>query len=413
MSIATRDELTARDNADPLARCRDLFDLPTGVIYLDGNSLGPLPKAVKSRLAEVIENQWGRDLITSWNVHDWVNLPQKVGDKIARLVGAEAGEVVAADSTSVNLFKLLSGALLMRPDRTVIVSDIGNFPTDVYVAQGINEFLGGRYELRVVKADELPGAVDEDTAIVMLTQVNYRTGARYNMDAITKLAHGRGALMLWDLAHSAGAFPVELNACNVDLAVGCGYKYLNGGPGAPAFLFVARRHQQSIRPLLSGWFGHLSPFEFSTKYTPANDLRRMLCGTPGILGLAALDAALDVFGDVALGDVAKKSAALTSAFIESIDRECADSDLTLVTPREPTARGSQVCFSHPHAYTVMQALIERGVIGDFRAPDILRFGFAPLYLRHADVWDAVTAIAGVLRGETWRDPRFSQRNPVT
>jgi len=413
MYAPSRDDLLALDAEDPLGRCRDLFNLPDGVIYLDGNSLGPLPKAVKSRLADVIGNQWGRDLITSWNVHDWVNLPQRVGDKIARLVGADAGEVIACDSTSVNIFKLLSGALPMRPDRTVIVSDIDNFPTDLYVAQGINEFLGGRYELRLVKADDLAGAIDENTAIVMLTEVNYRTGARYDMNAITALAHGNGALMLWDLAHSAGAFPVQLNVCNVDLAIGCGYKYLNGGPGAPAFLFVARRYQQSIRPVLSGWFGHAAPFDFTPEYAPAADLRRMLCGTPGILGLAALDAALDVFEGVNLGDVAEKSTALTGAFIERVESEYAGFDLKLVTPRDPTERGSQVCFSHPQAYAVMQALIARGVIGDFRAPDILRFGFAPLYLRYADVRNAVTAIADVLRSETWRDPRFAWRNPVT
>ena len=368
---------------------------------------------MKTRLADVLENQWGRDLIKSWNLHDWVNLPQKVGAKIARLIGAQPGEVIAADSTSVNLFKLLSGALPLRPERRVIVSDIDNFPTDLYMAQGINDLADGKYELRFVGADAIPAAIDGDTAIVMLTQVNYRTGARYDMRAITRLAHEHGALMLWDLAHSAGAFPVDLNGCDVDLAIGCGYKYLNGGPGAPAFLFVAERHQQSIRPVLSGWFGHAAPFDFVPGYTPAGDLRRMLCGTPAVLGLAALDAALDIFAAVDLADVEKKSIALTETFIALAEHHCTDFGLTLATPRDPALRGSQVCFSHPHAYAVMQALIARGVIGDFRAPDILRFGFAPLYLRYVDVWDAAMQIKDVLASGIWREPRFAQRNQVT
>jgi kynureninase len=413
VTVPTRIELAALDAMDPLRGYRDRFALPEGVIYLDGNSLGPLPKAVKARLAQVIEAQWGRDLIKSWNAHGWVNLPQTVGDKIARLIDAEAGEVIVADSTSINLFKLLTGALPLRPDRRVIVSDTENFPTDLYIAQGLMDLLAGQYELRCVKMQELPAAIDEATALVMLTEVDYRSGARYDMAAITALAHTHGALMLWDLAHSAGAFSVELNGCNVDLAVGCGYKYLNGGPGAPAFLFVARRHQQAMRPVLSGWFGHAEPFEFNPNYTPAGDLRRMLCGTPPVLSLAALDCALDVYAGLNLEEVRRKSLALGKTFIDLVEHYCAGFGLTLVSPREAAERGSQVCFSHPHAYPVMQALIERGVIGDFRAPNILRFGLAPLYQRYVDVCDAVVRFKEVLASEAWRDPRYDRRNGVT
>ena len=413
MTIVSKDELTQLDARDPLAAYRDLFELPQDVIYLDGNSLGPLPRAVKARVAEVIENQWGHGLVRSWNLHDWVNLPRKLGDKIASLIGAEAGEVIAADSTSVNLFKLLSGALPLRPERRVIVSDIDNFPTDLYMAEGINELMGAKYELRFVKTDDVAAAIDGDTAVVMLTEVNYRTGARYEMQSITELVHAHGALMLWDLAHSAGAFPVDLNGCNVDFAVGCGYKYLNGGPGAPAFLFVAKRLQRAIRPVLSGWFGHAAPFDFAPDYAPADDLRRMLCGTPAILGLVALDAALNVFSDVDLVEVRNKSVALTETFIRLVEDHFAGFGLSLVTPRNPVQRGSQICFSHPYAYAVMQAVIDRGVIGDFRAPDILRFGFAPLYLRYSDCWNAAMRLKDVLVTEVWREPRYAQRNAVT
>jgi len=409
---ATRHDLAALDERDPLRLYRERFELPEGVIYLDGNSLGPLPKGVEARLREVVQTQWGHDLIMGWNLHDWVNMPRRVGAKIARLIGAQSDEVIAADSTSVNLFKLLVGALGLRPGRRVIVSDSDNFPTDLYMVQGVNELLGG-YELRFVQRDRLPGAIDEQVAVVLLTHVDYRSGARYDMRTITSLAHRSGALTLWDLAHSAGALALELNACGADLAVGCGYKYLNGGPGAPAFLFVARRLQAHLRPVLSGWFGHAAPFDFSPDYTPATDIRRMLCGTPPILGLAALDAALDAFADVELKQIQDKSVMLTQRFIDLVEAHCRGFGLQLATPREPAERGSQVSFTHSEGYAVVQALIARGVIGDFRAPNIVRFGFAPLYLRHQDVGDAAMHLYDVLAARAWDTPQFKNRGVVT
>jgi kynureninase len=412
-SSATRDDFAALDEHDPLRLYRERFELPEGVIYLDGNSLGPLPKAVKARMREVVETQWGQDLITAWNLHDWVNLPGRVGAKIARLIGAESDEVIAADSTSINLFKLLAGALAFQPERRVIVSDSGNFPTDLYMVQGVNEFLAGRYQLRFVDRDLLPSAIDQQVAVVLLTHVDYRSGARYDMRAMTALAHRHGALMLWDLAHSAGALALDLNGCDADLAVGCGYKYLNGGPGAPAFLFVARRLQAHLRPVLSGWFGHATPFAFSADYAPATDIRRMLCGTPPILSLAALDAALEVFADIDLQQIEDKSAKLTQSFIDLVETHCAGFGLELATSRAPAARGSQVSFTHPEGYAIVQALIARGVIGDFRAPNIARFGFAPLYLRHQDVWDAAMHLRDVLATRAWDTTQFKTRSLVT
>ena len=412
-SSATRDDLAALDQRDPLRIYRERSELPEGIIYLDGNSLGPLPKGVKARMREVVETQWGHDLIAGWNLHDWVNLPGRVGAKIAQLVGAESDEVIATDSTSINLFKLLAGAVLLRPERRVIVSDSDNFPTDLYMAQGVNELFGGRYELRFVKHNQVPAAIDEDAAVVLLTHVDYRTGARYDMPAITSLAHRHGALMLWDLAHSAGALSVDLNGCDADLAVGCGYKYLNGGPGAPAFLFIARRLQAHLQPLLSGWFGHAAPFDFSADYAPAIGIRRMLCGTPPILSLAALDAALDVFADIDLQQIQDKSVMLTQSFIALVEAHCAGFGLELATPRKPAERGSQVCLTHSEGYAIVQALIARGVIGDFRAPNIVRFGFAPLYLRHQDVWDAAMHLHDVLATRAWDTPKFKTRSLVT
>jgi kynureninase len=412
-SSATRDDFAALDEHDPLRLYRERFELPEGVIYLDGNSLGPLPKAVKARMREVVETQWGQDLITAWNLHDWVNLPGRVGAKIARLIGAESDEVIAADSTSINLFKLLAGALAFQPERRVIVSDSGNFPTDLYMVQGVNEFLAGRYQLRFVDRDLLPSAIDQQVAMVLLTHVDYRSGARYDMRAMTALAHRHGALMLWDLAHSAGALALDLNGCDADLAVGCGYKYLNGGPGAPAFLFAARRLQAHLRPVLSGWFGHATPFAFSADYAPATAIRRMLCGTPPILSLAALDTALEVFADIDLQQIEDKSAKLTQSFIDLVETHCAGFGLELATSRAPAARGSQVSFTHPEGYAIVQALIARGVIGDFRAPNIARFGFAPLYLRHQDVWDAAMHLRDVLATRAWDTTQFKTRSLVT
>lgn len=416
----TRAQCEALDAADPLAPLRALFALPDGLVYLDGNSLGALPAATPARIADAVERQWGRDLIRSWNTAGWVDLPQRVGAKIASLVGAQPDEVVAADATSVNLFKLLSAALRMRPDRTVILSEAGNFPTDLYIAQGLIEQLGARHTLRLVDRDALPDAIDDSVAVAMLTQVDYRTGSRLDMAAVTAAAHRAGALMLWDLAHSAGAFPVDLNAAQADFAVGCGYKYLNGGPGAPAFLFVARRHQAAFSQPLSGWMGHAAPFAFEAGYRPAAGVSRYLCGTPPVLSMVALDAGLDaLLAAGALGGLPalwRKSLRLTGLFAARAQALCARHGLRCVTPMQEDRRGSQVSFTLPEAdqgYAVVQALIARGVVGDFRAPDILRFGFAPLYLRHVDAWDAAGHLSAVLDSGEWRRPEFMARAAVT
>jgi len=411
MTALTRDDFADRDLNDPLARFGERFELPEGVIYLDGNSLGALPTAVAERIQSVVRDEWGHDLIKSWNVHDWFTLPTRVGDKIARLIGANPGEVVAADSTSVNLFKLLAAAMKMRPERNVIVSEPGNFPTDLYVAQGLGELIGG-LQLRLSEPDGLDLAIGDDVAVVMLTHVNYKTGRVHDMDAVTKAAHDAGALMLWDLAHSAGALPVDLNGTEADLAVGCGYKYLNGGPGAPAFLFVAERLQETVKPPLSGWMGHEAPFEFGTDFRPAGGIVRNLCGTPGVLSMVGLDTALDVMLEADMNEIRAKSIALCDAFALLIAQECGGHGFELASP--PAAeRGSQVSFRHPQGYAIMQALIARGVIGDFRAPDILRFGFTPLYTRHVDVWDAVMILKDIMETGSWDAPQFHARAAVT
>lgn len=413
MSALSRARCAALDAQDPLAPLRDEFLLPEGLLYLDGNSLGALPKATPDRVAELIEQEWGRDLITSWNKHGWIDLPRRVGDKLARLIGAGPGEVVVSDSTSVNLFKLLAAALPLVPGRRVILSERDNFPTDLYIAEGLAASLGQGHALRLVESDALAAAIGDDIALVLLTHVNYRTGAMHDMAALSAAAHRAGALILWDLAHSAGAVPVDLTEAGADFAVGCGYKYLNGGPGAPSFLWVAPRHQERCRQPLSGWLGHAAPFAFEPSYRPAPGIGRFLCGTPPVLSLAALEAGIDLMlaADPAL--LREKSLGLTRCFIEAVEQECAGLGLDLVTPREAARRGSQVSFRHASGYPVMQALIQRGVIGDFRAPDILRFGFAPLYTRFADAWDAAAALAEVLRTRAWDRPEFHRRAAVT
>ncbi|MCS6846221.1 MAG: kynureninase [Anaerolineae bacterium] len=409
----SRAAAAALDAHDPLASFRDRFHLPAGVIYLDGNSLGPLPRVARQRLARVIEAEWGDGLIRSWNAAGWIELPQRIGDKLARLIGAQPGEVVVADSTSINLFKVLAGALALRPDRRCIVSERDNFPTDLYIAQGLIELFGNSHTLRLVEADEVCDAIGEDTAVVMLTHVNYRTGRMHDMVSITRHAHACGALAIWDLAHSVGAVPVDLNEAQADFAIGCGYKYLNGGPGAPAFIFVAQRHQADFRQPLAGWLGHAQPFAFEASYRPAQGVARALCGTPPILSLAALECGVDIALEAPMTAVRAKSLALTDLFIALVEQRCAPYGLRLVTPREHDRRGSQVCFAHPDAFPIMQALIARGVIGDFRAPDILRFGFAPLYVRYTDVWDAAHILAEVLSSRVWDRPEFRQRAKVT
>ncbi len=409
----SRETLAAADAADPLAGFRDEFDLPENILYFDGNSLGPLPRGTAARMEQAITQEWGRDLIGSWNSHDWINLPSRVGDKIARCIGAAPGEVVAADSTSVNLFKLLMAALRLRPGRKTILTETGNFPTDLYVAQGVCDLLGDGHELRRVPGDEITASIDDDVALVLVTHVNYQTGAMHSLVDITQAAHDAGALMLWDLSHSAGAVPVVLNLVDADFAVGCGYKFLNGGPGAPAFLFVASRLQDDIAPPLSGWMGHEAPFEFADDYRPAPGITRNLCGTPSVLGLTALEAGLDLFLTADMMEIRRKSLALADQFMTLVATRCAGQGIVIATPRADTRRGSQVSLRHENAYPIMQALIARGVIGDFRAPDTLRFGMAPLYVRHVDIWDAVEHLRDIIETGDWDRPEFHARSAVT
>ncbi len=410
----------ALDAADTLAPLREQFSLPEGVIYLDGNSLGAMPRATAARVASVVSDEWGTGLINSWNSAGWIDLPQRVGDKIAQLIGATSGEVIAADSTSVNLYKVLHSTARMQhadaPTKRIVLSEIDNFPTDLYIAQSVCEQLG--YSLRTVQGEEIEAAITNEVAIVLLTHTNYRTGRIHNMPHITARAHVHGALTVWDLAHSAGAMEVDLHAAHADFAIGCGYKYLNGGPGAPAFVWVHPRHAQRATQPLSGWLGHAAPFAFSPDYAPASGITRFACGTPPILSLTALDCGLDtLLAAIPHGGMAalrKKSIALTEMFIAQVESRCAGFDLTLISPRESALRGSQVSFTHPtQGYAIMQALISRGVVGDFRAPDILRFGFTPLYTRYVDVWQAVEHLYAVLQSKAYLQPEHQQRKTVT
>jgi kynureninase len=405
------EQAAALDHADPLRLARERFLLPEGKIYLDGNSLGALPKHVPKRLEDAVLRQWGQDLISSWNTNHWIDLPQQVGAQIAALVGAQPHEVVACDSTSINVFKVLLAALKLRPERRVIVSDIDNFPTDLYIAQGIAQMLGG-YELRFVKRAELETALREDVAVLLLTEVDYRTGERLEMAALSDKAQAVGAICIWDLAHSAGAFPVALNACGADFAVGCGYKYLNGGPGAPAFLFVAERHHAHSLPALAGWMGHSAPFAFTPEYSAASGILRMTTGTPPVLGLTALHAALELWQDFSIHAAREKSLALTDLFIKAM-QPLEVYGFGLATPLEHARRGSQVSYTHPDGFAIMQALIAAGVVGDFRAPDIVRFGFAPLYNSFTDVVKAVQCFDHIMQSEEWKKPAFQKRDKVT
>ncbi|MTV53316.1 kynureninase [Massilia buxea] len=401
----TRDDCLARDAADPLAPLRGQFDLPPGVIYLDGNSLGARPRAALARAQNVIAREWGIDLIKSWNTAGWFELPRRLGDRLAPLIGAAAGEVVVTDSTSVNLFKALAGALHVQAahaERKVIVTERSNFPTDIYMAQGLSGWLERGYQVRLVdRVEDIADAVGPDTAVLMLTHVNYRTGYQHDMAALSALARERGAVTVWDLAHSAGAVPVALARDGADFAVGCTYKYLNGGPGAPAFIWVPRRHQAQFVQPLSGWWGHAAPFDMAPHFAPCDGIGRALCGTQPIVSLAMVECGLDVFAQTDMAAIRAKSLALTSLFIDLVETRCAGHPLELVTPREPARRGSQVSFTHPHGFAVMQALIGRGVIGDYREPAIMRFGFTPLYTSFADVWDAVAILKDILDREDY------------
>ena len=399
----------ALDQADSLAHCRERFALPQGAIYLDGNSLGAMPRAVPVRMARALEQEWAVGLIRSWNDADWYTAPQRVGARIAQLVGAAGTEVIVADSISVNLFKVLVAALRMRPGRRKILGELGNFPTDGYIASGVAELMGA--ELVALEPEHIVAALDDSVAIVSLAHVHYKTGRIYDMAAITRRAHEVGALVVWDLAHTAGAMPCDLTGCEADFAVGCGYKYLNGGPGAPAFVFAAQRHHALLHQPLQGWFGHANPFAFVDSYEPAPGMQRMLAGTSSQLSLIALEAALTAFDGVDLQAVRRKSEALTDLFIRLADQEL--TGFGLASPRETAQRGSQVALTHPDGHAIMQALIARGVIGDYRAPNILRFGFTPLYLGFADVWHAIAQIKDVMHTQAWQAAEFNHRKAVT
>lgn len=418
--MTTRDQALALDARDPLAPLREHFTLPPGVIYLDGNSLGALPKATPARIAKAVEQEWGQGLIASWNSAGWIALPRKLGDRLAPWIGARPGEVLVADSTSVNLYKVLHAALqLQQGKRRLVVSERSNFPTDNYIAQSVVRAHGGELVL-VDTPEEIPPLLDEKCAVLMLTHVNYRSGRMHDMALLTRWAHQAGALAVWDLAHSAGAVPVDLLGAAADFAIGCGYKYLNGGPGAPAFVWMHPRHQGQVWQPLTGWLGHAAPFEFSAEYRPAAGIQQYQCGTPPVLAMTALETALDVFDEAyklgGMEALRRKSLALTEAFIAEIDARVPTA--SVATPRDAAMRGSQVSISLPadiDGYAVMQALIARGVIGDFRAgePALLRFGFTPLYTRFVDVVDAVTVLVDILATESWRQPQFMQRHSVT
>ncbi|MBD3677367.1 MAG: kynureninase [Rhodobacteraceae bacterium] len=392
------------------AATRALFHLPEGVIYLDGNSLGPVPKAAPARVTQAVQAEWGEMLITAWNKAGWMEMPARLGDRIGRLIGAPEGTVVLGDTLSIKVYQALASALEMRPGRKVILSDSGNFPTDLYMAQGLIASLGQGHELRTVAPEDVAANITEDVAVLMLTEVDYRTGRLHDMAALTAQAHAAGALTIWDLAHSAGAIPVDVTAARADFAVGCTYKYLNSGPGGPAFIYVAPDHAD-VRPALSGWLGHEAPFAFDPAYRPGTGIARMRVGTPPVLQMAALEAALDIWDGVDMAAIRARSIELSEAFIARVEAACPT--LTLASPRDATRRGSQVSFRHPHGYAIMQALISRGVIGDFRAPDILRFGFTPLYLTPEDVTQATEILSEIMENDLWDRPEYKHRAAVT
>ncbi|GAB4529153.1 MAG: kynureninase [Parvularculaceae bacterium] len=413
MPGVTREDCRRLDLEDRLAPLRARFALNPDVIYLDGNSLGPPPKTVEDRLARLIREEWAQGLVRSWTQAHWIDAPRRVGAKIAPLIGAEADEVIVADSTSANIFKLLCAAAALNPDRRTLLSEAGSFPTDVYMMEGLARISGGRLRRALAPRDGLLDRIDDDTAVLLLTHIHYKTGEMWDMAATTRAAREKGARVIWDLSHSAGAMPLDIHASGADFAVGCGYKFLNGGPGAPAFLYCAERHLSAVQPVLSGWMGHARPFDFTDDYRPAPGTGRFLCGTPPILSLAALECGIDTFGDVDLRACRVKSMALGQLFIKLAAPLEAQFGLRLASPRDPSVRGAQVSFRHEHAYPICRALIDRGVIGDFRAPDILRFGLAAPYTYFVDIFDAAAALRAVLETRAWESEAYKTRSAVT
>jgi len=408
----SREWCTLQDEADVLADRRALFDIPNNIIYMDGNSLGALPIAARVRLEHVVNEEWGKGLIKSWNAADWIALNKRVGAKIAPLVGAKPSEVVLADSTSVNLFKAVATAAALNKGRSKIISEAGNFPTDLYMMEGLTAFMKGDFALKVTARDDILAALDEDTAVLLLTHVHYVSGAMFDMAVVTKAAHDKGILVVWDLSHSAGAVAVALNDADVDFAVGCGYKYLNGGPGAPAFIYVAERHHADMAQPLSGWFGHKRPFDFIDNFEPTDGIARMTTGTTPVLAASALEASLTVFDELDMSDVREKSMALTDLFITLCDRHLSKYGFSVIDCGNDN-RGSHVSLKHSDGYAIMAALIDHGVIGDFRAPNNLRFGFTPLYLSYEDVWDAVETLHRIMKKKIWDHPKYKERQAVT
>jgi len=411
-AAASRADCERLDRDDPIRAFRDRFRLPEGLIYLDGNPLGALPKRAAERVAEVVDVEWGQHLVDGWLKDNWMGLSEALGDKIAKLIGAEDGEVIVVDTTSINVHKVLAAAMLMRPDRRTLLTDKGNFPTDVYMAQGLAEFLERQHRVKVVDEDALEASIDDDTAVVFLTQINYRTGRLYDMAKITAAAHAKGALAIWDVAHTAGCIPIELNKVQADFAVGCGYKYLNGGPGAPAFVFAPKRHHDKVRQPLTGWLGHANPFEFDLDYKPAQGIRQWRASSPPILGIVAMEAGIEDLIEFGIDKVRAKSLALTGLFMQLIEKRLAQHGFAFATPRDEK-RGSQVALRHKNGWSIMQALKARKVIGDFREPDIVRFGFAAPYVRFVDVWDAVEYLSQVMGAEEWKKPEFQAKKWVT
>lgn len=414
MNTTSLNDVRALDAADPLADVRDRFELPEGLIYLDGNSLGPMAKSIPAEMARAVSQEWGRGLISSWNDAGWWELPMALGRKLGPLLGARDGQVVVSDSTSVNIYKTVQAGLAMRPDRSVIVTEAGGFPTDLYITEGAMQARPNlARRLLGENGARLEEVLDGDVAVVLLSHVDYRTGELLNMAKITRKVQAAGAIMIWDLCHSAGIVPVALDDCNVDLAVGCTYKYLNGGPGSQSWVYAAERHHGKIRQPLSGWWGHAAPFEFEQAYRPEPGIKAFLCGSQAILGMRALSAALEVMEGVDVRQVRAKSVQLTDLFMTLVDQECAGHGFGHFSPRDGAKRGSQVALTHDDGYAIMQVLISRGVVGDFRMPNILRFGFAPLYISHEDVWNAVAVLKDVMDTGMWQEPEFSVRSAVT
>jgi len=408
-----RAALEQRDAADVLAVFRERFLIPDGLIYMNGNSLGPLTRDARERMTRAVGREWGMELIRGWNSAGWYDIPWRLGDKIGRLVGAGPGETVVGDSTSVNLFKAAAAACSLRPERKKIVTESGNFPTDLYVLDGLSRIAGGRLDIDIRPRSGILAAIDSDTAAVVLTHVHYVSAEVFPMRDMTAAAHDAGALAVWDLSHSVGAVPTDLNGADADFAVGCGYKHLNGGPGAPAFIFAASRHHADMQQPLSGWFGHASPFEFSDDFVPADGVRRLLCGTTGVLGASALEAGVDLMLEADPKAMDAKSKALSSLFLDLVEEHCQDMGLSLRSPADATKRGAHVSLGHESGYSIMQNLIDRGVIGDFRAPDSMRFGFSPLFMRYTDVFDAVQVLSDILASRSYEQPQYNARNAVT